>query len=122
MLRAGRRVVPPRQLAERLERVFGSAVHRVRIVENSRYARLHPRVRATTRPGVILLAGPAEDFFSDPEFVLHEYYHVMKQWRTGRLTHWRYVLESLRRGYWQNRYERHARRFARSRREKLLGR
>ena len=104
---------PPPRLAAELERLFGPAARDVRVVPNSRYARLHWRCIATTRPGVILLAGDAESFFRDPELVLHEYYHVLKQWRVGRLTRWRYVVESLRRGYWQNRYERHARRFAR---------
>jgi hypothetical protein len=68
---------------------------------------------------VILLSGDAESFFRDSELVLHEYYHVLKQWRTGRLTRWRYLIESLRRGYSQNRYERHARRFARLRSRNL---
>jgi hypothetical protein len=57
--------------------------------------------------------------------MLHEYYHVLRQWNRGRLTTWRYLLESLRRGYTENRYERHARRFAGSRLaafERLLGR
>lgn len=62
---------------------------------------------------MIFLSGDADAFFRDRELVLHEYYHVLKQWRVGRLTRWRYVVESLKRGYWQNRYERHARRFAR---------
>jgi len=110
-----RETQPPPALAAELERIFGRDAHSVRVIPNSRYARLHWRCRATTRPGVILLAGDAESFFSDPELVLHEYYHVLKQWRPGRLTRWRYVIESLRRGYWQNRYERHARRFARLR-------
>lgn len=109
----------PTGLAAQLEEIFGPAVRDVRIVANSRYARLHWRCRATTRPGVILLSGDAESFFHDPELVLHEYYHVLKQWRPGRLTRWRYVIESLSRGYWQNRYERHARRFARMRARKL---
>jgi len=111
-----RNIEPPAHLAAVLERLFGPTVRTVRVIENSRYARLHWRCRATTRPGVILLSGNAADFFDDPELVLHEYYHVLRQWQTGRLTRWRYLVESLRRGYWQNRYERQARRFARTRR------
>ena len=47
--------------------------------------------------------------------MLHEYYHVLRQWNRGRLTVGRYVLEWLRRGYVENRYERHARRLAAAR-------
>ena len=116
-----RHASPPPRLAAELERVFGPQAHEVRVVPNSRYARLHWRCVATTRPGVILLSGDAESFFRDPELVLHEYYHVLKQWRVGRLTRWRYVVESVKRGYWHNRFERHARRFAR-RHARRLGR
>ena len=44
-------------LAAELERIFGREARSVRVIPNSRYARLHWRCRATTRPGVILLAG-----------------------------------------------------------------
>jgi hypothetical protein len=47
--------------------------------------------------------------------MLHEYFHVLRQWNRGRMTLWRYLVESWHRGYWQNRYERQARRFARMR-------
>lgn len=90
------------------------AITAVRIVPDSRYARLHGRhVAATTRPGVIYLAGSAKRFFADPELVLHEYFHVLRQWNTGALTRWRYVVELLRRGYRANRFEVEARTFTR---------
>ena len=98
-----------------LERLLGESVDEVVVVEHSWYARLHPGARATTRRNRILLRGSARDFFADPALVLHEYYHVLRQWNRGRLTVWRYLVEWLRRGYTQNRYERHARRFAASR-------
>jgi hypothetical protein len=86
----------------------------VRIVEQSRFARLHGRrVAATTRRGVIYVAGSKKRFVADPELVLHEYFHVLRQWNTGTLTTWRYVRESLRRGYHANRYEVEARMFTR---------
>ena len=53
----------------------------------------------------------ASEFFADPALVLHEYYHVLRQWNRGRLSIARYLAEWLRHGYWSNRYERHARRF-----------
>jgi hypothetical protein len=91
----------------------------VEIVEHSPYARLHRGARATTRRNRILLPGSAEDFFADPDLVLHEYFHVLRQWNPGRLSVWRYLVEWLRRGYWENRYERHARRYVRMRRRAL---
>ncbi len=86
----------------------------VRLVPHSRFARLHGRhVAATTRPGVIYLAGSTKRFVRDPELVLHEYFHVLRQWDTGALTRWRYVRELVRRGYRANRYEVEARAFTR---------
>ena len=43
--------------------------------------------------------------------MLHEYFHVLRQWNVGRLTTLAYLQEGLTRGYWANRYERQARRF-----------
>ena len=73
--------------------------------------RLHGGARATTRRNRILLRGSADEFFTDPALLLHEYFHVLRQWNRGRLSRWVYVVELLRHGYWQNRYERQARRF-----------
>ena len=44
--------------------------------------------------------------------MLHEYFHVIRQWGTGDLTIPRYLLECFRRGYWDNRYEVEAREYA----------
>ncbi|MDW8259487.1 MAG: hypothetical protein RML32_08585 [Gammaproteobacteria bacterium] len=108
----GRRVTPPEPLRRTLIELFGPAVDRVVVVERSLYARLHFFAVATTRPRRILLRGSAAEFFDDPAIVLHEYCHVLKQWETGRLSIWRYLLESFRRGYWDNRFEVEAREFA----------
>jgi len=62
--------------------------------------------------GRILLAISGAAFVADPDLLLHEYFHVLRQWRTAQLTRWRYVVESARCGYWNNRYEREAREFA----------
>jgi hypothetical protein len=67
---------------------------------------------ATTRPNRILLAIGGAEFAANPELLLHEYCHVIRQWRPGHLTRSRYLLESARCGYWQNRFEREARAFA----------
>jgi hypothetical protein len=66
---------------------------------------------ATTRAGRILLRGPAAAFCADPELLLHEFYHVLRQWQPKRLSIWRYLWESLRRGYWHNAFELETREF-----------
>jgi hypothetical protein len=109
----GPRAVPlPAVLAAALEEVFGESVDHVRVIEHSRYARLHGRALATTRRGHVYLRGEADAFFADPWLVLHEYWHVIGQWQRGTLTAPRYLLECLKRGYWNNRFEVEARAFA----------
>jgi hypothetical protein len=103
--------VPP-FIAAALEQIFQEPVRRVRVIEHSWYARVHLGARATTRRNRILLRASAAEFWSDPELLLHEYFHVLRQWQTCRLTIWRYLLESARHGYWNNCYEVEARRFA----------
>jgi hypothetical protein len=108
----GSRYVLPRSAVAALEQVFAEPVEGVVVIEHSRYARLHRGMLATTRPNLILLAVSGAAFVADPEFLVHEYFHVLRQWRTAHMTRWRYVVESARRGYWNNRYEREAREFA----------
>lgn len=112
MMRLGRTVTLPDPLREALQSLLGQSVTRVRIVEHSLYARLHPRAIATTRRRRIYLRGAAAEFFENAWLVLHEYCHVLMQWETGDLTLRRYALEWLRRGYWNNRFEVEARAFA----------
>jgi hypothetical protein len=101
----------PERLRAALRELFDDRVDEVHVVENSWYARLHRGARATTRRNRILLPGPASEFFADPALVLHEYFHVLRQWNRGRLSVPRYLAEWIRHGYWSNRYERQARRF-----------
>ena len=101
----------PAQLRAALAELLGEGVDDVEVVERSWYARLHFGASATTRRNRILLRGTAQEFFADPALVLHEYYHVLRQWNTGRLSLVRYLREWLRHGYWRNRYEHQARRF-----------
>lgn len=109
----GRRVELPPEMRATLSRVFdGDDVDRVEIIEHSWFAWSHLRALATTRRRRIYLRGSAADFFADGEFVLHEYFHVLRQWEPRRLTVWRYLVEWLRRGYWRNRFEVEARAFA----------
>ena len=100
--------------------IFGERIDHVRVIEHSVYARLHFGARATTRRNRILLRDSAAAFWRDPDLVLHEYFHVLRQWQPRRLTVWRYLVESLRRGYWLNRFEIEARAFAASHTSRLL--
>jgi hypothetical protein len=95
-----------------LEELLGAPIGHVRVIERSWFARLHGRAVATTRRGRIYLRGSAADFWSNPPLMLHEYCHVIRQWETGALTAVRYVVECLRHGYWNNRFEIEARAFA----------
>jgi hypothetical protein len=104
----------PDDVIEALEATFQSPVRGVRVVEYSLYARAHRGMTATTRPNLILVAGGGHRLVSDPELLLHEYFHVLRQWNTGHLTRWRYLHETMRRGYWNNRFESEARDFAAS--------
>ena len=108
----GRRYLLPERVATALEQVFGESVRAVTVIEHSRYARVHLGMSATTRPNRILLANSGSEFVANPDLLLHEYFHVLRQWGTGRLTRRRYLIESARHGYWANQYEREAREFA----------
>jgi hypothetical protein len=103
---------PPPAVRAALEEILGESVGRIRIIEHSRLARLHGRALATTRRRCIYLRGSAQEFFANPWLMLHEYCHVLHQWECGRLSVPRYLLECLRHGYWNNRFELEARAFA----------
>ena len=103
---------PPPHAAAALRIVFGDAIDSVRVIERSFYARLHMGARATTRRGCIMLRGDAKDFWRDPELILHEYFHVLRQWQPRRLTLVRYLVEWVRHGYWNNAFDIEARDFA----------
>jgi hypothetical protein len=107
-----RRFVLPRAVCGALARVFDEPVDNVVVIEHSLYARAHLNMSATTRSNRILLSISGARFIADDELLLHEYFHVIRQWRPGHLTRWRYLVESARCGYWNNRYEREAREFA----------
>jgi uncharacterized protein DUF4157 len=101
----------PAHLIAALQELFGQPVEHVRVIEHSLYARLHLGATATTRRNRILLRGSAAEFWGDDELILHEYFHVLRQWQPRTLTIWRYLREWWRRGYWLNRYEVEARVF-----------
>jgi hypothetical protein len=101
----------PAHLRAALTELFGDSVDDVVLRESSWFVKLHGRARATTRRNTIYLRGTVDEFFADPALMLHEYFHVLRQWNRGRMNLWDYLVESSRRGYWANRYERQARRF-----------
>jgi hypothetical protein len=108
----GLRASVPDAVAAALATLMGQSVAHVRVIEHAWLMRLHGRAIATTRRRRIYLRGSAADFFASPWLMLHEYYHVARQWEPGVLTRRAYLLESLRRGYWHNRFEVEARHFA----------
>lgn len=106
-------VGPPGEWVPTLDALFGEpAVRGVVVRERVWWLKPMPWVAAITGPSRIWLRGPAADFFADPEFVLHEYCHVLHQWDTRRLSIFRYLREWWRVGYWRNAYEVEARTFA----------
>jgi hypothetical protein len=94
-----------------LEGLFGESVRQIKVIQYSIYVRFHWRAIATTRHNRIYLRGSGKEFFNDGPLVLHEYFHVIRQWATGDLTIPRYLVECFRRGYWENRYEVEAREY-----------
>jgi hypothetical protein len=108
----GNRCSPPDDVQLALEALFGQPVGHIKVVEYSIYVRFHWHAIATTRPNRIYLRGSGKEFFADGVLVLHEYFHVIRQWATGDLTIPGYLMECFRRGYWDNRYEVEAREFA----------
>lgn len=112
----GTAVAVPDSIRSALKELIGEgapeAIDRIRVLEHSTFARLHGRVRATTRRRCIFVRGSGAEFFANPALVLHEYCHVLLQWESGALTVPRYMRECLLRGYWNNRYEVEARAFA----------
>lgn len=111
-MRLSRQVRPPEPVRRALERIFATPVSHVKIIEHSWFVRLHGPAVATTRRRRIYLRGSAAEFFDNPWLMLHEYCHVIRQWERRTLTVRSYLLECLRHGYWNNRFEVEAREFA----------
>ena len=107
----GNRCYPPKDVQQALEALFGESVSRIKVIQYSIFVRFHWRAIATTRRNRIYLRGSGKEFFSDGPLLLHEYFHVIRQWGTGDMTIPRYLLECFRRGYWDNRFEVEAREF-----------
>ena len=100
---------PTPMMKECLEKLFNEPIGGVKIDE-----KVDPKASyiATTRKNLIIIKIPCNDFLNDPSTVLEEYYHVLRQWNTGRLTMLRYGWEYLKHGYENNKYEIEAKKFA----------
>ena len=95
-----------------LEQVFSSPVDSVRV----RNKKIFRNKFITTRRNSIRLppSFSCESFWAAPFLVLHEYFHVLRQWNVRRLKRRSYVLEWLRNGSGDgNRFEDEANAFAR---------
>jgi len=103
----------PSQDRYALEVLLGEPVDNVQVLENSPFAKLHGAI-ATTREDAIYLSISGGAFLRDPQLMLEEYYHVIKQWNTGDLTLEKYLIENATNGagYKGNRYEVEAKGFA----------
>ncbi len=88
--------------------IFGESPTGVRITpkikENSDWA-------STTRKNRIIPYIECGDFFSNPALILEEYYHVLRQWNTGRMTRISYLVDYARNGYQGSKYEIEAKTF-----------
>jgi hypothetical protein len=108
-----------------LSKIFGFPVQQIKVVDRSAMPHMFTGSRTFTLPGTIVLPGSCTNFWRDPQLVLHEYYHVIDQWGTNRMTLGRYLLEGLRQevgggdGHKDNRFEKEADFFARTHRENL---
>jgi hypothetical protein len=83
-------------MADCLEQIFGESVAGV----NVRNKAIVNNDFATTRRNSIRLPPtlPVDEFFADRGLVLHEYYHVLRQWNTGQLSRGAYAAEFMRNG------------------------
>jgi hypothetical protein len=85
-----------------LEKTFGEPIDKVTITRDDDFVNWHlgndkdgnPVRGATTRPGKIFINISCDEFFSDPLFVLHEYYHVVQQWGHEGMTIPGYLIRS----------------------------
>jgi RHS repeat-associated protein len=99
-----------------LENLFNKPVYKVKIVE-----KINKKTKwgAITGRDKITIHVPCDDFLTDPETVLEEYYHVLEQWDTGRLSKLKYAIEWAKHGYENNKYEIEAKAFAKQHVEEL---
>jgi RHS repeat-associated protein len=98
------------KMKECLEKIFKEDVSKVEVVHEPKK---NPKYSATTRRNKIILWDyTCSEFWAAHNAVLEEYYHVLRQWNTGRLSKLKYAWEYIRHGYDDNKYEKEAKAFA----------
>jgi hypothetical protein len=85
--------VPSADITKCLENAFGRPIDKVTIIEKVKPADY--KWGATTRKNEITIVVPCDVFFNDPDTYLEEYYHVLEQWNTGRLSRLLLALSTL---------------------------
>nr|MBO2515188.1 hypothetical protein [Gammaproteobacteria bacterium] len=97
------RYVAPSDVRFALEALFGkAAVDRIEVVYRPLYVRCHlavigARHGSVTRPWRIYTSLSPGEFYARDMHVLHEYYHVVQQWGTQRMTRLGYLARWRRR-------------------------
>jgi len=69
-----------------LEKILEENIDNIEVHEDKLFVNLHGiKSGAVTRPGKIYISMTCNDFFQNdwPDFILHEYFHVTKQWAKG---------------------------------------
>ena len=110
-----------------LEKVLGGPIDDVSVTEDPGFVDMHG-AHATTREESIYVKS-CQDFWNNLDMVLHEYYHVVHQWRTGQLTREEYLKEyfellkkyngNKHKAYWNISFEKDARKWAKANLKKL---
>jgi len=80
---------PGPKMKKCLEEIFGQSIDGIEVVIDLPMIERHfgPGVEgATTRQGKIYINLSCDRFWGDPEFVLHEHYHVVQQWGNEGMT------------------------------------
>jgi hypothetical protein len=77
---------PGAKMKKCLEDILGEPIDKIEVKEDKDFVNQHfIKSGATTRPGKIYISMTCEEFFGNKwfDFILHEYFHVTKQWGKG---------------------------------------
>ncbi len=77
---------PGPKMKKCLEKILGEPIDNVQVFEDKEFVNQHFITSgAVTRPGKIFISMSCDQFFGNdwPDFILHEYFHVVKQWGKG---------------------------------------
>ena len=77
---------PGPKMKKCLEKILHESVDNIEVIEDKEFVNQHFITSgAVTRPGKIFISMTCDEFFNSdwPVFILHEYFHVTKQWAKG---------------------------------------